>query len=212
MTTILDKDNLLPALSIDETQVILAAEYCFFVRNEDVTPANVANLIPLPTAEVEEYLSSPSVLSELKDRGIAPSSDPLGYAEKQLSFLLATFNPLDHRPTTQILSDLGISLQEWYAWQRNPEFKQLTDKFAAEFFNVVGVFVDRTVAVQAIKGSSHHAKLYYDQRDKQMQSPRQIMVRLLDAVQRAVPDPEVQRRIAQEMVNTSNVVQGELSE
>jgi hypothetical protein len=184
----------------------LASEYLQFVLNKPVTIGGLAESLNLSTGHVQDVLLSPTVIEALRARGIDIGSS--NAKEKQMAFLLSMFNPLDTRSHRQIMVDLGVSLAEFYGWNHSQEFKVMLNRVANDFYSTAGMFIDRALITKAMSGNVQAMKLYYEQKNSVAESPKLIIQRLIEVVQKNVSDPEAQRRIAEELINSARVVKG----
>ncbi len=198
----------LATLSPDSQQVILTAEYLHYVLSRPVNIGALCELLDMTPELVTAVLSHPEVVDALEQRGI--NTGTAAIPERQFTFLLCLFNPLDTRNHKQIMADLGISLSEFYGWQHTESFKRLQNRLAADFFQSAGLFIDRELIRRAMSGSAPHMRLYYEQKQDQAMNPRVVMQRLVDIVQRYIKDPEIQRSIGDEIMGTTKVIQGEV--
>jgi hypothetical protein len=189
-----------------QQQIILASEYLQFVLNKPVTIGALAEALNISTNHVQDVLLSSTVIEALRARGIDIGSS--NAKEKQMAFLLSMFNPLDTRSHRQIMIDLGVTLSEFYGWNHSNEFKTMMNRVANDFYSSAGMFVDRALITKAMSGNVQAMRLYYDQKNSVTESPKLIIQRLIEVVQKNVSDPEAQRRIGEELINSVRVVKG----
>lgn len=204
----LESSGDLSTISSDAQAIILTAEYINYVLSLPVTIGSLTEHLDFTPEYISTILMLPTTVEILSARGIQvnDSSTP----EKQFTFLLCLFNPLDTRSHKQIMADLGVTLAEFYGWQHSNRFKQLQSQLAADFFSNAGLFVDRELIRRALGGSAPHMRIYYEQKNNQQMNPRVIVQRLVDVVQKHIKDPEIQKNIAQELIGSARQVRGQV--
>lgn len=205
----LEPSGELISLTPDAQSVILTAEYLHYVLSTPISVGSLSEHLDLTPELISDVLSHPQVTDALRQRGIEVNASAT--PERQFAFLLCLFNPLDTRSHSRIMSDLGITLSEFYGWQHSESFKALQNRLAADFFGSSGLFIDRELVRRALNGSAPHMRLYYEQKAQQAVNPRIVLQRLVDVIQRHVKDPEVQRAIASELMSSTKTVRGEVS-
>ena len=154
------------------------------------------------TAEQIEILHCSKFYEDcLKARGITRSSESLDARQVAAISMITNFS--DTRSTDVKLAAIGVSPEELNGWYSNPFFKnELAARADATLENIYPE-AQAQLARQIKKGSFPALKFYYEITGR-AQSPETVniklaMIRMLEAVQKHVKDPEVIAAISREM-------------
>lgn len=79
---------------------------------------------------------------------------------RQLQTLQIITNPLDSRKLNVILREVGVSPSEWRMWMRQPEFKDLYNKWMKDGMKDVQGEVARQVTARATQGDARAIETY----------------------------------------------------
>ena len=185
----------------------------------------------LPQAKRTFATAPPEAKESAIKRGLSPAAQrlrggpfpvddyPLSAEQLAAANLLLDFS--DSRSHTVKLKSIGVSTTRYNNWLRNPEFAAYLRERAESLVDNTG-HEAHTALLKQVQRGNMQAITYYNQLTgrftpgaEQQMNVAAIMVRIVEAVQRHVKDPEVIRAIAAEfneiMPSTSPVDSTELS-
>jgi hypothetical protein len=153
---------------------------------------------------VHYYLGRKPVIAALKKRGIPFEQHTQSeLTDQQMAAATTVMNMLDQRSISEKLDQLGILPATYYAWLNDPQFKNFLDSMADQ--NKINV---RPAAVAEFtkkinQGDWNAIKFWMEttgelQNDNAPQS-EQILIMLVEIIQKHVKDPAVMVAIAQDM-------------
>ena len=154
-------------------------------------------------------------LQSLSVRGIAlPTLSDTGIQEltdKQIAAITMLTNFNDLEPMDQKMAAIGVTTEELNGWYQNPYFKRALQNRADTVLDNVSSTATVELARGIQKGDFRFIKFYYEITG-QAQSPEAVNVKqamqiLVEAVQKHVKDPELLKKIGDE-VNAMRAVRG----
>jgi hypothetical protein len=143
----------------------------------------------------------------LQNRGI--SHQRKYFTEKQVAAISLITNIYDPRPNNAKLAAIGVTPEEYNGWMSNPDFKQELTNRADEILDNVYPDAQAALAKRVRSGDVPALKFYYEITGRAA-SPETVnlkmtVVRLIEAIQKHVKDPELLAAIAQEIQGVAPV-------
>lgn len=159
--------------------------------------------------DLERLHSSKFYLECLKTRGIAHKRKY--FTEKQVAAISLITNIYDPRPNAAKLAAIGVTPEEYNGWMSNPDFKQELTNRADEILDNVYPDAQAALAKRVKQGDVPALKFYYEITGRAA-SPETVnlkmtVVRLIEAVQKHVKDPELLAAIASEIQGVAPVAE-----
>lgn len=162
---------------------------------------DINNTLGLTAPQIAELISRKGVQASLDRRGIVVSADE-GFTAIQLAAINTYLNVSDQRTDRTKLKDLGITINQWNGWWRDPKFrKYVLDRSNDIFNNETLANAQMAVSKRVKSGDPRMLKLFFDIRkadsDSQgIQDVKQFMSQVIETIQRHVPDENVLKAIA----------------
>jgi hypothetical protein len=185
-----------------EKELISFYELQWFLRNRVPTIEEVALQLKIKQTEVNYYLTRKPVKKALSDRGIKwEQHSQENLTATQVAAAVVMMNFTDTRDNATKLDELGISPDQYYAWQSDPQFKILLDNLADR--NLKGI---RPTAIAEFtklvnKGDWHAIKYFLDVsgefRSNEAPQSEVLLKMIIEIIQDEIKDPEVILRIAE---------------
>jgi hypothetical protein len=146
----------------------------------------------------------------LRVRGI--TRDVAVLTDKQVAAISLITNFSDTRPNAAKLTAIGVTPEEYNGWLSNPEFKKELTNRADDILDNVYPEAQAALAKKVKTGDITALKFYYEITGR-AQSPEVVnmkltMIRVIEAIQKHVKDPEILQAIASE-INAVGSVAGE---
>lgn len=137
----------------------------------------------------------------LRVRGITRDTSHL--TDKQVAAISLITNFSDVRPNAAKLAAIGVTPEEYNGWLSNPEFKNQLTLRADDILDNVYPEAQAALAKKVKTGDVNALKFYYEITGRAT-SPEAVnlkltMVRIIEAVQKHVKDPEILQAIASEI-------------
>lgn len=159
--------------------------------------------------DLQRLHASKYYLNCLHSRGI--SHKPKYFTEKQVAAISLITNIYDPRPNNAKLAAIGVTPEEYNGWMSNPDFKQELTNRAEEILDNVFPDAQAALAKQVRSGNIQALKFYYEITGRAA-SPETVnlkltVVRLIEAVQKHVKDPELLAAIASEIQGVAPVAE-----
>lgn len=150
---------------------------------------------------LSDFLSKPAVRQALLNRGIdtRPTKD---LSEQQAAAILLVANLSDRRNLKTKLNSLGITLAQWNAWKKQPNFRgflhsQLTDDFESSLDRALSGLLS---AVDS--GNPRAIELYLEMTGRQPteaeRNYRVAITRIVESITRHVRDPNTIRLLKED--------------
>lgn len=147
------------------------------------------------TAEIKQALSL---------RGVEWDSKQ-GLTSEQMMALKILQNPADGRSTQAKLATVGISMARYRAWMRNPLFKQLMSEQAELNLGDAEQMALNRIISNAEAGDQKAAEKIlemtgrWNPQAQEVQNAKQVVLTVIEAVQKHVTDKDVLRSIMSEI-------------
>lgn len=189
-------------LTREEKELINFYELQWFLRNRVPTIEEVALQLKKPQTEVNYYLTRKPVIKALKDRGIKweqHSQDNL--TATQVAAAVTLMNFTDTRANDVKLDELGISPSQYYAWQEDPQFKNLLTSLADRNLKNIRPTAIAEFTKLVNKGDWQAVKYYLDVsgelRGNEAPQSEDLLRMIIEIIQDEVKDPAIILRIAE---------------
>lgn len=164
--------------------------------------------VPEPE-EVDEFLENPETIKSLEERGIvAPWTlryNPTGITREQLAAVAVLNNPKDRRSDSKKLTDLGISSRKFAGWMHNKTFSAYMKKSANNLLENMEAEAHMGL-LSAVRNNNLPAiKLYFEMTGRynpayeNQVNLQQLMVRVIEIIEKHVTDPEALMGIAADL-------------
>lgn len=202
----MDRDSRveIEGLDVSQVQAITYIDQIFFSENRIPTPDEIAGRVGVIPDAVEDWYRDRQFCNILRVRGVDLSfkSDPEILSPLQVLVTHIIFNTEDRRSLNEKLSDCGVSMPMWQGWCAEPRFKQYLRKRAIQMNDVTTTFalleLDKSVQ------DSDHRAVELQLRMAGLYSPttkieinvQQVIVSLVEVIQKHVHDPNILRAIA----------------
>ncbi len=187
--------------SQNERELVKYYEIQWLTYKRVPTVAEVANHLNLSHITVNYYLTKRFVVRKmLKERGIPFEEHTQSeLTQEQVAAAALVMNFADERPVSHKLSSIGVSSAQYYAWLKNPQFKNMVDMMAEE--NKLNV---RPAAIAEFTKKVHAGdwpalKFYLEATGEFAQeapASDKIIPMLIEVIQKHVQDPATLMAIA----------------
>jgi hypothetical protein len=194
-----------------EREELAALVELLYWRNGVVPTArdlNEAFGYDLTDRQFKDYISNPKIKKYLVEERNVPLEAKARLTPTQLDYIRVMTDPMDMRPMSVKLKDLGIKYTDVSKWQLNPFFKQVVYEQGTRSFGGARGAVLRSLAVEAIGGNVRAQQMYLEMSgDYSVKSEvnvnttvevRNTINVVIDVLQRHIP-PELLEIIALEL-------------
>lgn len=151
--------------------------------------------------DLQRLHASKFYMNCLKDRGISKEANY--FSEKQVAAISLITNIFDPRPVNAKLSAIGVTPEEYHGWMSNPSFKNELTNRAEEIMDNVFPEAQAALAKQVKNGNIPALKFYYEitgrAQSQETINVKIMMMKVIEAVQKHVKDPEVLAAIASDI-------------
>lgn len=171
--------------------------------------ADLATQFGFEAADLQRLHASKFYLACLHDRGI--SHKPKFFSPEQVAAISLITNISDTRPVAAKLAAIGVTSEMYNGWLQSPEFKAELTARADEILDNVYPQAQAALAKQVTNGNINALKFYYEITGR-ASSPESVnlkltVVKLIEAVQKHVKDPEILKAIAGEIQGVAPVAE-----
>lgn len=192
-------------LSPEQVQLVAFKEQRFWESGSSPSDEIVALALSFPLEKVRK-LQDETVRRILLDRGIESGFDvEKVFLPIQIAAVNMMCNAYDKRSMRQKADELGIKIQTWNAWMRQPSFRKYVSVRTEELLKGLDVVADVSLA-QLVEERDLSAIKFY----KELQgiyNPRiqvdfnldSVLARVVDIITRHVKDPIALNAIADEI-------------
>lgn len=186
-------------------RVVAAYDAQFRATGKIPELADVKRLLPTTNSKaVSAVLKTEEFAEALKLRGISfiPAD---GLSPQQSAVLNILENFSDGRSITAKLKDAGVSRTQFNGWLKDPLFYKLYDDRVESHLRTAHLPALSTIMAAAENGDVKAAERIleingrYNPQNAELQNARVVVSAIVDAIQKHVPDPEVQRKIFDEV-------------
>lgn len=183
---------------------IAVTQQIYMEKGKFPTFKDYYDYINLTKEQVIELLSDEGVQHSLSLRGVTPPEASV-FDPRSIAAIFVYSNPFDKRSLIKKLEDIGVTIQEWNGWMRNPAFKGYLMNRTRELFSedtLANAQMEITKGVA--KGSLPHLRLYFDikkweaDRESQIQDTGVFLTRVIEVIQKHVKSPELIKAIAKD--------------
>lgn len=181
--------------------VVAATDTWFRLHGKFPTVKDVQSLVPRLT---QETISGLFITDEFKHaieyRGVTGDPDSGLTIEQQNAMLLLT-NFSDTRSTETKMKQLGIPMARYQAWMKQPLFAGMLRQRTEDLFKNSDMLALNKLMGNMEKGDQRAIEKVleitgrYNPAQQQIEDVRTILVRIVEAIIRNVPDPEQRRAI-----------------
>lgn len=157
---------------------------------------------------VNYYLQRGPVVRALRDRGIPFEQHTQNdLTQAQVATAITVMNFADTRPLNEKLDQMGINPNQYYAWLNDPQFKNLVENLADQNLRNIKPTAIAEFTKKVNQGDWAAIRYYLDatgtlQDDSQPKS-EQLLMMIIEVIQRHVKDPQIMVAIAQDLKNIS---------
>lgn len=191
-------------LTTHEKKIIKYYELQWAMRHHVPTVTEIASYLQLGEITVNYSLNRRPVIKALKDRGIPfqqHTQSELTTQQVATAIVMMNFN--DVRSNPEKLDQLGINPNQYNAWLSDPQFKNLIDSLVDQNLTNIKPVAITELTKKINSGDMQAIKFYIEttgafQSQEQPQSANLIMM-LIEIIQKHVKDPEVINAIAQDI-------------
>lgn len=147
-----------------------------------------------------KLLATDAFAEAMELRGIRWADDS-GLNIEQQTALMVLADPTDRRTTKAKLRDMGVSSAKYTAWQQDPLFMEVYRKRVEDNFSAAVPMAMNRMITNADGGDTRSIEKIleisgrYNPAQQQMQDAKAVVLTVIDAVQRHVPDVEVREAI-----------------
>jgi hypothetical protein len=143
-------------------------------------------------------------LSMLNRGVVVPDASymPEELTSEQLNAALRFLDVEDKRTLATKLKEIGVSTTQWYAWMKDPKFKEFVLNNSTKDFEE-SLHLAQQGLIRAIdRGETHAIKFYYeltgrhDANTGNVGNIKVVLAQIIEAIQRHVKDPDVLRAIS----------------
>jgi hypothetical protein len=193
-------------LTPKQWEITNAVEQLFFIDGGIPRLERIAELSGYSQAEVEKILRNDVVVESLTDRGINIRSSSELLTTEQLSALAVFFDTKDGRSLKKKLNDIGVTTQQWDAWKRDPTFSNYLRSRAESALQTNIAETEVALMDSAHRGDISAIKLHLEMAGRWSSKTvgelnvEFLFMKILEAVQKHVKDPEAIENIANELL------------
>ncbi|HEY0770952.1 MAG TPA: phBC6A51 family helix-turn-helix protein [Sphingobacteriaceae bacterium] len=198
------------ALSKDEKKVIDYYELQWHLNHRVPTTEEVSNYTKLSHIEINTALARKPVAKALDDRGINwRQHSQFELTSEQIACATLVMNFADERKLNEKLDSLGILPATYFAWLKDPGFKNYVDSLAdSNLKNIRPAAVGEFTRL-VHKGDWQAIKYYFEVTGEFGSSDgvnaENLVKLLIEIIQKHVKDPEVMLAISQDILNVVGV-------
>lgn len=178
-------------------------------RSAIMTAAVTASARSVEPEELDEFLDDSLTLKSLDERGIIPPwvlhNNPTGLTPEQIAVAAALNNTKDRRADSRKLTHLGVSERKYAGWLNNKRFVEYMKLSANNILEHSEHEAHMALLRKLAAGDQKAIQLYYEMTGRynpaheQTVNLQQILVQIIEVIQRRVIDPEVRAEIAADL-------------
>jgi hypothetical protein len=178
-------------------------------RSQIMTAAVTASARSVNPEELDEFLDDESTLKSLDERGIIPPwvlhNNPTGLTPEQIAVAAALNNTKDRRADSRKLTHLGISERKFSGWMHNKAFVEYMRVSANNVMENAEYEAHMALLRKVSAGDTNAVKLYfemtgrYNPANESTVNLQQVLVQIIEVIQRRVIDPETRAEIASDL-------------
>lgn len=214
------------AMTKKEKELVNFYELQWALRTNVPTIEEVAQYLKLSQVTVNYYLQRAPVIKALKQRGIPYQQHTQeDLTATQVATAVTMMNFADTRSNDEKLDQLGINATQYQAWLKDPQFKNLIDNLADQNLRNIKPVAIGELTKKINQGDWNAVKYYLDTTgalvNNEAPQSEQLIMMIIEIIQKHVPDPEIIVAIAQdiklasanrtlEVVNTPPQITGEV--
>lgn len=194
-----------PKFSADQVQLIAYKEQRFWQEGMSPSDEVVAKALSFPLEKVRR-LQDETVRRHLLERGIESGFDETKvFLPIQIAAVNMMVNAYDKRSLRQKAESLGIKVQTWNAWMRQPSFRKYVSIRTEELLKGLDVVADVSLAQLVEERDLGAIKFYkelqgiYNPRIQVDFNLQAVLVQVVDIITRHVHDPRALEAIADEI-------------
>lgn len=193
----------LGSISSDERKLIDFYELLWYTRHQVPSVEDCAKYLKFSQSKINFFLTRRPVQKALDQRGIPwAQHTQIELTSTQIACAITVMNFADTRSMDEKLDALGVNPNQYYAWLRDPTFKNFVDNLAdTNLKNIRPTAVaEYTKAIQ--RGEWNAVKHFLDvtgELQSDMPQSEHLIRMLIEIIQRHVKDPEVILAIAKDM-------------
>jgi hypothetical protein len=196
------------ALSSDEKKIIDYYELEWFLRTRVPTTSEVAERTKLSHVEINHALTRRPVTKALDQRGIPwQQHSQAELTEKQIAAAITVMNFVDKRSFEEKLDQLGILPATYYAWLKDPQFKNFVDGLADDNLRNIRPSAVAEFTKKINNGDWGAIKFWLETTGElnhnEMPASEVLIKMLIEIIQEEVKDPETLGRISQRIISAT---------
>lgn len=158
---------------------------------------------------IKQLLLHPTFRLSMKNRGIIlpETKSPNRLSKEQLAAAIKFLDLHDKRALGTKLKEVGVTTTQWYAWMKDPVFKDFVLESSSKDFEDALHEAQHGLRQAIDRGETNAIKFYYEVTNRynsqtgQVGNIKVVLAQVLEAIQRHVKDPEVIRAIGQDFEN-----------
>lgn len=152
----------------------------------------------------------------LDNRGIRYPNYALGdidledLSNEQVSAVITILNLEDKRTRAAKLKDLGLTVQQWNGWMKDPKFVEFLQETSAKNFHAALDKAHEGLTRSIERGDVNGIKLYMELTGRHntatptMQNVQVLLQRVVEVIQKHVKDPQLLRAIGEDFERVMN--------
>lgn len=192
------------SLTSKERQLIDYYELQWIMKSYVPTIEECATYLKSPQVEINYMHTRRPLIKALEDRGIPwQQHTQIELTSAQVAAAVTVMNFADTRSTEAKLDQLGINPSQYYAWLKDPAFKNLVDSLADQNLTNIrpAAIAEFTKKVNA--GDWNAVKFFLEttgeMQNNDLPKSEQLIKMLIEIIQKHVKDPAVIVAIAQDI-------------
>lgn len=193
-------------LSETEWNVINVIEQYYFIDGAVPSEARIATALGITEDRVKKILKRSFVRENIEGRGIRMSLESSLLTTEQLTGLAIFFDTKDGRSLKKKLADANITTGQWEAWKSDPVFADHMRTRAEQALQKNLAETEVALLDSAHRGDISAIKLHLEMTGRWSSKTvgelnvEFLMMKILEAVQKHVKDPEAIENIANELL------------
>ena len=181
--------------------VVAATDTLFRLNGKFPSVSEVQKLWPKATAQtISGLFLTDEFKQAMEYRGVTADVDS-GLSMEQQMVLLKLTDFTDRRSTTAKLKDMGVPMPRYQAWMKQPLFAEMYRQRTEDQFKDASTLALNKLMANMEMGDQRAVEKVleitgrYNPANQQLEDVRTILVRIVEAIIRNVPDPEQRRAI-----------------
>lgn len=200
----------MPAFTAEEYEIVNYVEQEYTLSGRVPSASVIAEKLGHPEVRVAKFTSSDKFREAVKARGIrlsgvSGSTDRGVLTEIQLACANTLLDFADTRSDRKKLQDLGISSQTYQGWLKDPAYQAYITQRAENLLPDITSEAHLALIGNVRRGDLGSIKLYYEMTGRWSSKTvgelnvEFLLMKILEAVQKHVKDPEAITAIAEEL-------------